>query len=200
MRKILISFLLTLIGISSVIADGYDVGDYVSDFNLKSVNGEMVSLDDYNDAKGFIVIFTCNTCPYAQKYEQRIIELHEKFDKKGFPVIAINPNDPAKSSGDSYAKMKKRSSEKNYPFHYLQDVDQTVARKYGATRTPQTYLLVKEADKYKLIYTGAIDDNYSDANQVSVNYISSALDAYQKGEKVKNETTKAIGCTIKWKS
>lgn len=194
---ILLLFVFTTITAS---ADGYEVGEYTSDFNLKNVNGEMVSLDNYKDAKGFIVIFTCNTCPYAQKYEQRIIDLHKKFSEQGFPVIAINSNDPEKSSGDAFAEMKTRAEEKDYPFPYLQDVDQLVAKKYGATRTPEVYLLVKDDNKYKLVYTGAIDDNYQDASAVSINYIDAAIGSYSSGQEVKQEKTKAIGCTIKWKS
>ncbi|MFW5761348.1 MAG: thioredoxin family protein [Cyclobacteriaceae bacterium] len=184
----------------SLMANGYEVGDYTSDFKLKNVDGKMVSLSDYEDARGFILIFTCNTCPYAQKYEQRIIELHEKFSQQGFPVIAINPNDPGKSSGDAFDLMKARAKEKDFPFPYLQDQDQTIAQKYGATRTPEVYLLAKHDDKFKLIYTGAIDDNYSDASKVSTRYIAEAINQYTAGKEVKEKATKAIGCTIKWKS
>ncbi len=184
----------------SLMANGYEVGDYTSDFKLKNVDGKMVSLSDYEDARGFILIFTCNTCPYAQKYEQRIIELHEKFSQQGFPVIAINPNDPGKSSGDAFDLMKARAKEKDFPFPYLQDQDQTIAQKYGATRTPEVYLLAKHDDKFKLIYTGAIDDNYSDASKVSTRYIAEAINQYTSGNEVKEKATKAIGCTIKWKS
>lgn len=192
--------LFLFITILSFADDGYNIGDYVSDFNLKNVDGDMISLADFEEAKGFIVIFTCNTCPYAQKYEQRIIDLHERFSKQGFPVIAINPNDPIKSSGDSFDKMQTRATEKNYPFPYLQDEDQKIAKNYGATRTPEVYLLAKHNDKLKLIYTGAIDDNYRDPKAVKVNYIQQAINSFEQEEEIKETKTKAIGCTIKWKS
>jgi len=122
---------------------GYEVGDYAADFSLKNVDGEMVSLANFKEAEGFIVTFTCNTCPYSVMYEQRIIDLDDKYASQGYPVIAINPNDPNKSSGDSYDKMVERSSEKNYPFPYLIDESQEVARNFGATNTPHMYILKK---------------------------------------------------------
>lgn len=180
--------------------EGYSVGDYATDFNLKGVDGKTVSLSDYKNAKGFVVIFTCNTCPYAKKYEERIIDLHEKYKSKGFPVIAINPNDPQKQPGDSFSAMKKRAQEKGFPFPYLVDENQDIAKKYGATRTPHVYVLDKKNDQYKVAYIGAIDDNYSDPSSVNQKYVEKAIDQLLAGQKVEVESTKAIGCTIKWKS
>ena len=128
---------------------GYDIGDYATDFSLKNVDGKMVSMADYTDAKGFIISFTCNTCPYAVMYEQRIIELDNKYASKGYPVIAVNPNDPKQKPGDSFDKMVERANEKNYPFPYLIDESQEVTRSYGATNTPHMYILQKKNDKYK---------------------------------------------------
>ena len=125
-------------------------GDYAKDFELPNVDGKMVSLSDYGDAKGFIVVFTCNTCPYAKAYESRIIDLDKKYADKGFPVIAVNPNDISKQPGDSMDEMKKRASSKGYSFPYLRDDSQEVAKAFGATKTPHVYVLNKEAtDKYK---------------------------------------------------
>src|SRR5580693_6748272 len=122
---------------------GYSVGDKAIGFKLKNVDGKMVSLDDYKTAKGFIVVFTCNHCPFAKKYEDRVIALNKKYQAKGYPVIAIQPNDEALSPDDSYANMQSRSKEKNYGFPYVLDETQATAHAYGATNTPHVYVLQK---------------------------------------------------------
>jgi len=179
---------------------GYQVGDYAMDFKLKNVDGEMVSLSDYSEAKGFILAFTCNTCPYAVLYEQRIIDLHESFASKGFPVIAINPNDPIKQPGDSFEEMKTRATDKNYPFPYLVDDTQEITRSYGATNTPHMYVLKNVNDKYQVMYIGAIDNNPKEPENVTKTYIVDAINAVLNKKDVPVKATKAIGCTIKWKS
>lgn len=178
---------------------GYKAGDVATDFKLKNVDGKMVSMADYKDAKGFIVIFTCNTCPYAVLYEDRIIDLDKKFKSKGYPVIAINPNDPAISSGDSYNEMKKRAADKGFTFPYIFDETQEVTKKYGATRTPHVYIVNKEGGNLKVAYVGAIDDNHKDASAVTKRYVEDAIGQLLNKEAVAVDFTKAIGCTIKWK-
>lgn len=179
---------------------GYQVGDTASDFNLKNVNGKMVSLSDYKSAKGFIVTFTCNTCPYAKLYEDRLIQLHQKYAAKGYPVVAINPNDVLKSPGDSFQEMQKRAKQKKFPFAYLHDESQNVTKLYGATRTPHIYLLTRTPNnELKVAYIGAIDDNSGDPEKVQKRYVETALDHMVAGKPVPQTSTKAIGCTIKWK-
>jgi peroxiredoxin len=177
-------------------ANGLEVGDKAPSFKLKNVDGTMVSPQDeaYEDVKGYTVIFTCNTCPWAQGYEDRIIELHNKL-KDTYPVIAIQPNDPAAQPGDSFAEMQKRAKEKGFTFPYLMDEGQEIHPQYGATRTPEVYLLDKDM---RLIYTGAIDDNARDADAVTVNYVESAIEAHEAGKPVEPTKVKAIGCTIKY--
>ena len=176
--------------------DGYSVGDVATDFSLKNVDGSMISLSDYKDAEGFIVIFTCNTCPWAVKYEDRIIELHNKFSDAGFPVIAINPNDPSIKPGDSFDAMKVRADEKGFNFPYVFDEKQEVFPAYGATKTPHVYVL----DKDRIVqYIGAIDDRPRDAETVSINYIENAVTSIKKGKSPDPSSTKAIGCSIKTK-
>lgn len=177
--------------------DGYSIGDKATDFKLKNVDGKMVSLADFKDAKGYLVIFTCNTCPYAQAYEDRIIALDKKYKSQGVPVIAINPNNPDIQPGDSFAKMKQRASEKGFTFPYLLDEGQDVFPKYGATRTPHVFLLEKTADGNLVRYIGAIDDNYQDAASVETAYVEEAVDAMLAGSDIKVKNTKAIGCSIK---
>lgn len=179
--------------------DGLNVGDVATSFKLPNVDGKMVSLDSYRDAKGFIVVFTCNTCPYAKLYESRIIDLDKKYSSKGYPVIAINPNDVSKQPGDTMEKMKERSAEKGFTFPYLRDDDQAVAKAFGATKTPHIYVLNKESGKLRVEYIGAIDDSPSEIADVSKRYVEDAIDALLAGQKPTVTSKRAIGCTIKWK-
>jgi len=179
--------------------DGYKIGDTIKDFKLKNIDGRFVSLSDYDEAKGFIVVFTCNTCPYAKLYESRIIALDKKYKGQGYPVLAINPNDVNKQPGDSFDEMKKRAKEKGFTFPYLYDESQKVASDFGATRTPHIYVLSKESGNHKVKYIGAIDDNHRDASQVNKTYVEDAVDALLSGKDIETTFTKAIGCTIKWK-
>ena len=176
---------------------GYQVNDVAEDFKLKNIDGSFVSLSDFDDAKGFIVIFTCNHCPYSVLYEDRIIELDKKFKSKGYPVIAINPNDPAKQPEDSYENMKIRAKEKGFTFPYLFDEGQKVFPKFGATRTPHVFLLNKEDEKLIVKYIGAIDDNSKNKDQVKEPYLDNAVTALLNNNKPNPEFTKAIGCSIK---
>ena len=173
---------------------GYKVGDKATDFKLKSVDNKMYSMADYKDAKGFIVVFTCNHCPFAVKYEDRIIDLAKKYKSKGYILLAINPNDPAAQPDDSFELMQKRAKEKKFTFPYLFDEGQKIYPQYGATKTPHVFLL----DKNLVVkYIGAIDDNVEDASEVKEKYLENAIAALEKGQEPTPNTTKAIGCTIK---
>ncbi|MGY3792801.1 thioredoxin family protein [Aquimarina sp. 433] len=176
---------------------GYAIGDTATDFKLKNIDDKMVSLEDYKDAKGFIVIFTCNHCPYSVAYEDRIIELDKKFKTKGYPVIAINPNNPKAYPTDSFDEMKVRAKEKGFTFPYLFDDGQKIYPQYGATKTPHVYILEKTGTGNLVRYIGAIDNNYKDAAAADKKYVEDAVNALLKGEKIAIETTKAIGCSIK---
>ncbi|WP_282016236.1 thioredoxin family protein [Marinifilum flexuosum] len=198
MKKILfLSFL--LISAVAIHAQGYKVGDSASDFKLKNIDGKHISLADYKDAKGFVVIFTCNHCPYAVAYEDRIIDIDKKYKKKGFPVIAINPNDPAVVPGDSFEGMQKRAKEKGFTFPYLFDAKQEVYKNFGATKTPHVYILSKNGKDLKVEYIGTIDNNYKDASKVSTKYVEDAINSLLMNKKPAVTYTKAIGCSIKSK-
>ncbi|KFF22425.1 thioredoxin family protein [Chryseobacterium sp. JM1] len=184
---------------ASVSAKGYEVGDAAADFKLKNIDGKMVSLSDFKSAKGFIVVFTCNHCPYAKKYEDRIVELDKKFKNQGYPVVAVNPNDPNVQPEDGYKQMIDRAKEKGFTFPYLVDEGQKVYPLYGATKTPHVFVLKKENGKNIVKYIGAIDNNYENPNDVSEYYVQDAVNALIKGEPVKMDKTVAIGCTIKVK-
>src|SRR5512145_2157842 len=141
MKKLMLTLGFSLLTAVIVMAQGYKVGDKASDFKLKNVDGKMVSLKDYPQAKGFVVVFTCNHCPYAKAYQDRLIALDKKYKKLGYPVIAISPNDPVMEPEDSYENMVKLAKEKHYTFPYLLDETQSVYRTFGAKRTPHIYLL-----------------------------------------------------------
>ena len=174
---------------------GYKVGDTIEDFSLKNVDGDKISLKDYDDVKGFIIIFTCNTCPYSVANENRIIALQDKYEELGYPVIAINPNDPKAQPGDSFEKMKVRAEEKGFNFPYLFDKGQKVYPKFGASKTPHVYIVSKP--EMKVEYIGAIDDSSRDASTVKVKYIETVVDELLAGKTPSITETRAIGCSIK---
>ena len=195
-------FILTIFTIVSAFtlktsSEGYKIGDTATDFKLKNIDGKMVSMADYKHTKGFIVIFTCNHCPYSIAYEDRIIELDKNYKEKGYSVIAINPNNPEISKGDDFISMQKRAKEKGFTFPYLFDEGQNIYPQYGASRTPHVFLLNKEGKDLKVAYIGAIDNNYSDAEAVTEKYVEDAINALIDGEKPNPNFTKAIGCSIK---
>tara|TARA_R110002050_G_scaffold202806_1_gene338008 strand:+ start:9374 stop:9994 length:621 start_codon:yes stop_codon:yes gene_type:complete len=178
-------------------SDGYKIGEVVEDFSLKNIDGNMISLSDYNDSKGVIVIFTCNTCPFAVAYEDRIIALNKKYASKGFPVVAIMPNNTDVKPEDNLEAMKVRAESKGFTFPYLIDEGQKVYPKFGATKTPHVFVLQKADGMNVVEYIGAIDDNYKDVSAVTTKYVEEAVDALLEGNEVKEKETKAIGCSIK---
>jgi peroxiredoxin len=192
---ILRTILLSVFGIAFIISgmtlqSNPDVGEQVPDFSLANVDGKMVSLHSYENAKGYIVVFTCNTCPFAKAYQERLADLHRKYAAKGFPVIAVN-------TSDSEQDIKDRAKEMDYPFVYLYDKTQEVTKAYGAARTPHVFVLTKN----KIVaYIGAIDNNYKDAAAADEKYVEDAVDALLDDKPVKVTTTKAIGCTVKRKT
>ena len=177
--------------------NGYDIGDIATDFNLENIDGKFVSLSDFNDAKGFIIVFTCNTCPYAVLYEDRIEALNKKYASQGYPLIAIMPNNVQTKPGDSMKSMQQRAIDKGFTFPYLMDAGQKIYPQYGATKTPHVYILESTTRGPVVRYIGGIDDNYKDATLVKTNYVEDAIEALKKGNLIKQATTKAIGCSIK---
>jgi len=173
---------------------GYKIGEVATDFDLKNVDGTLFSLADIKDAKGYVVVFTCNECPFAKMYEDRLIELHNKYAPQGYAVVAINPNVSENNEKESFESMQKRAAEKKFPFVYLADEKKEVFPKYGAVRTPHVFLL--DSDK-KVQYIGTIDDNARSAADVKVKYLENAIQALQKGETPEVTFTKAIGCPVK---
>lgn len=203
MKKLFCVFAMTAIvsalSAFSVLQRGYQVGDKAMDFSLKNVNGKTISLGSDKTVKGYVLVFTCNTCPVAQAYEQRVIDLDKEYASKGYPVIAINANDGQLSPGDSYEAMKKRSADKKYTFPYLIDETQQVAKTFGATHTPTVFVVQRQGSDFIIKFIGAIDNNAQDGEQASQKYVQNALSALLADQPVAVPTAKAIGCGIKWK-
>jgi peroxiredoxin len=173
-----------------------EIGSSAPDFNLTGVDGKKYSLDSFKDKKALIVIFSCNHCPYVQAYEERIIKIQKDYADKGVAVAAINSNEDVNYPDDSFENMKKRAAEKNFNFPYLRDEEQSAARAYDATHTPEIFLF--DADR-KLAFHGKIDDNWQEPDKVQNHYLRNALDELLAGKEISVPETFTIGCTIKWK-
>jgi peroxiredoxin len=201
MKNLGLKLMILVIAIASVQSTrkGYEVGDVARDFSLKNVEGNQVSLSNYKDAKGFIIIFDCNSCPVSKLYNKRIQALHKKYSSSGFPVVAINANDAEKSPEDSYEQMVKEAKAKEYEFAYLYDQSQEVAHAFGATNTPQAFILAKKDAVLKVAYIGAIDNNARDGSKADKKYVENVIEALLKNQPFSVTKTKAIGCGIRWK-
>ncbi|RZK48665.1 MAG: thioredoxin family protein [Pedobacter sp.] len=198
MKKIVLVCML-LFTLGAYAQTGYKVGDVVADFKLKNVNNQFVSLTNYPDAKGYIIVFTCNTCPVSKAYQDRIEDLNKTYKPKGYPVIAINTNDPIASPGDSFPKMQELAKQKNTTYPYLEDPDHIYTKLYGAAKTPHTFIVQKTEKGNELMYYGAIDNDQENTNPQKETYVADALELLMKGKKPAVNFTKAVGCTIKWK-
>ena len=175
---------------------GMPVGTPAPPFSLLGVDGEKRSLDSFADAELLVVVFTCNHCPYAIASEDRLIEIQNDYGNRGVQLVAINPNDDEKYPDDSFEKMKERAADKAFPFPYLYDESQDVARAYDAACTPDIFVFDRER---KLLYNGRIDDNWQEPEQVTRRDLRAVLDAALEGRTVDFEHVPSMGCSIKWK-
>lgn len=178
----------------------YKIGSKVHNFRLLNIDSSIYSLDNFAKDKGIIVVFTCNHCPYAKAYVQRILDLDQKFKPLGYPVLAINPNDPSLEPTDDFPSMQKIARDGNYTFPYLFDEKQEVYPLFGATRTPHIFVLQKQGDDFVVKYIGAIDDNYKEPSKVTKAYVELAVNSLLAGKDPEIQETKAIGCSIKTKA
>ncbi|QOG01371.1 thioredoxin family protein [Flavobacterium sp. MDT1-60] len=201
MKKII---LLVMLAFSAFLSQAQNAtlkaGDTAPDFKLKNIDGKEVSFASFPKAKGYIVVFTCNTCPYAVGYEQRIIDLDNKFRPQGYPVIAINPNDPEASTADTFEKMQELAKNKKYPFPYLFDAGQKITDQYGAKRTPHLFIVSKTAKGNVVEYVGAIDNDPEGNNAQKTKYAEDVIASLKSNQKPAITQTKEIGCTVKRKA
>lgn len=172
-------------------------GDEAIAFELPGVDDQNHALADYAAKEAVALIFTCNHCPYAQAWEDRIVQIQADYADRGVQVLAVSANDPEKYPADSFPKMKERAQDKEFNFPYLFDESQEVAGAYGAERTPEVFLFGREGT---LLYHGSVDDNYDDPKAVKNHYLRDALDAALADEEPPIVETRPIGCTIKWRN
>lgn len=171
------------------------IGDPAPDFSLPGTDSRTHSLDSFTDRSILVIVFSCNHCPYVQAYEDRLVAIQRDYTDRGVQLIAINSNDDTNYPEDSYDNMVMRAKAKDFPFPYLRDASQDVARRYGATHTPQLFVFGRDR---RLRYTGKIDDNWQRPQAVRRHYLRDTLDALLKDVDPQEAVTHAIGCTIKW--
>jgi len=167
----------------------------VDNFTLLNVNGKNVSTQDYKDAKGFIVIFTCNHCPFAKLYTNRFNELNTKYSNLNVPLLAINSMDTLMYEEETFELMQKKATKEKFNFPYLQDVTQAVGKLFKAQHTPMAFVIWKENNEWLIKYKGAIDDNGAHP-KLANSYISKAVDELLNGQPVSNSETESFGCAI----
>ena len=188
----------TILGIFTLFLSSFQTLEHrtVSDFKLLNVDGKMISLADYPDAKGFIIVFTCNHCPFAKLYPERLNQLNTMYNDKGVPLIAISSTDTLLFAEDTYPKMIEKSKKEHFNFAYLFDENQSVAKNFSAQKTPHAFVLWKENNEWVIKYNGAIDDNGAEPMKVKNHYVSNAVEELLSGKQVATKETKSIGCQI----
>ena len=178
--------------------DTLKVGSSAPDFwGPRGTDGKKYGLKSFRESKAVVISFTCNHCPYAQAYEDRFIALAHAFMPQGVAFVAINSNDHTHYPQDSFENMKIRAKEKSFPFPYVQDESQKVAKAYGAVCTPHIFVLDEHR---KLVYEGRIDDNWKEPDRVTSPDLRNALEALLTGVPVPVSNTNPMGCSLKWKN
>jgi peroxiredoxin len=172
------------------------IGAQILPFQLIGTDEQPHATANYRDRKALVVIFSCNHCPYVRAWEDRMIAIQQDYASRGVQLLVINANDAKKYPDDSLPKMQQHAQEKGFPFPYLFDETQEVARAYGAERTPEVFLFDEQRS---LRYHGAIDDNFEQPEAVQQPYLRAALDAILAGQQPPTTATPPVGCTIKWK-
>jgi peroxiredoxin len=172
------------------------IGDTAPAFELEDTDGNPWSAPNGNDASATVVVFTCNHCPYALAWHDRIADAARDYSDRGVRFLAISSNDADRYPRDSYEAMKARVSREDWPMPYLYDQTQDVARAYGAKTTPDLFVIDSEG---RLRYRGAPDSDYDDPSQ-QAQWLRDALDAVLVGEQPARAQTKPVGCSIKWKA
>lgn len=167
----------------------------VPDFSLRSVDNRLVSLASYPEAKGFMVVFTCNHCPFAKLYAQRLNDLHTKYAALGVPLLAVNSMDTLVYEEETFAGMQVYANQYNFNFPYLQDAQQTVGKAFNAAHTPQSFVVWKEMGRWVIKYSGSIDDNGEEPEKARP-LIATAVDELLAGKPVSAPETESFGCRI----
>ena len=191
LRTLLMSLLLA----APVAALEFGASAPQADVKMKNVDGRALSIAEIAGKQGTLVIFTCNHCPWVKAWQERIAALGNAYGARGIGVIAINSNDPAASPNDAFDPMVERAKQLGLQFPYVVDAGSTVAKAFGAERTPEVYLFDAAGT---LVYHGTIDDNAEQPDAVKLHYLRDALEAVASGKPVAVAATKSLGCTIKF--
>ena len=192
--QLLIVFLVSTVTVFAQL-DTNNIGREVNDFRLKNIDQTFVSLGDYKGAKGFVIVFTCNHCPFAKLYSGRLNKLNKKYSALGVPLIAINSMDSILYRDESFDLMKEKSKKDKFNFCYLQDASQSVGKDFGAAHTPQSYVIWNESGKWVIKYEGAIDDN-GEHPKSAHSFIAKAVDELLAGKTISRPVTASFGCKI----
>ncbi|MGQ7869418.1 thioredoxin family protein [Sunxiuqinia sp. sy24] len=198
--KTLLSFILIIGGFLAFAGESQlQVGDQAkhTTITMLDVSGDKMSLDDVMDEHGLVVIFSSNTCPFVKKWEGRYNGLKQWADEHGVGLVVLNSNYGNRNGVDSYEAMQKHAKENAYNFPYLVDENSLLANAFGGQTTPHVFLFDKD---YKLVYKGAIDDNYDDAKNVKKAYLKTAIQSVAEGQTIAEPETKPVGCSIKRKT
>lgn len=192
----LFSIILIAFSINCTNALAQKANKNIVDFQLKNVDGKMVSINDFPSAKGFIIVFTCNHCPFAKLYPPRLNDLNIKFKPLGVPLIAISSTDTMMYEEDTYPNMVIKANEEHFNFPYLFDEMQEVAKNFKAQKTPHAFVIWKKNNQWVIKYSGAIDDNGMEPEKVTDSYVSNAVNELLANQPIKTSETKSIGCQI----
>ncbi len=188
--------LLFLLNIFSVNAQKLTTEKAIKNFVLKATDNKIYSLESFKNAKGFIIVFTCNKCPMAKLYSDRLNKLHQKYKSKNVHLMAINSMDTVAYKEENFALMQKKVKTEKLNFHYLQDKSQKVAKQFSASHTPQSYVLWKDFfGKWIIKYEGSIDDSALEPTKAN-NYLETAIDELLDKKLVSSSYTKSVGCRI----
>ena len=194
MKKILIP----IMGLTFLLAGELEIGSTMplKDLELADISGKNITLANAKGDAGTLVVFSCNTCPWVIRWEDRYVSLANTYAQKGIGMIAVNSNAARFGGEDSLEEMLEHAKNKGYNFPYAQDPESELASAFGATKTPHIYLFNGDD---KLVYRGAIDDNAKNAKKVDEPFLANAIDALLAGNPINPQTTKALGCSIKFK-
>ena len=174
---------------------GSKIGIVINDFSLRSTDNSFVSLNKFPDAKGFIVVFTCNHCPFAKLYSQRFNDLNTKYKKSGVPFLAINSMDTAMYDEERFELLQEKAKTDQFNFPYLMDADQSVGKNFNAEHTPHAFVIWRENNNWVVKYSGAIDDN-GEHPELATSLIGNAVDNLLAGKPVASPETQSFGCRI----
>jgi peroxiredoxin len=183
-------------GMAFSVADPLTIGSKMpkADVKMRDVSGKQVSMKEAMGDNGVLVMFSCNTCPYVIKNQERTIHAADFAKKMKMGVIVLNSNEAQRGSEDSFEAMKSYAKDQKYYFNYVIDKDHEIADAFGANRTPECFLFDKNLT---LVYHGAIDDNPSDANAITRHHLEEAMKELAAGKDISVKESRSVGCTIK---